>query len=122
MATVKKRQIVGVFFQIWILIWKNWILFKRNFVGTLVELFASYTFVLIIIFLRYFIDSTKYYEQTSTTNAIRNVIDQVNTTSGRSIVYYYPNNAFIQGIVTNAMAMITTQVPAFSVTGSLTKI
>jgi hypothetical protein len=116
MAT-KKKEIVGIFSQVWILVWKNWILFKRNISGTIVELLASYIFVLIILFLRYFVDSTKYYDQTSTTNAIKNVIDQVNTTTGRGVVYYYPNNAFIQGIVTNAMSLITTQVPAFSVTG-----
>jgi hypothetical protein len=117
---VKKRQVVGVFMQIWILMWKNWVLFKRNIKGTLVEILVSYMFVIIIVLLRILIDTTQYYDQTSTTNTVSNVIDQVNTTTGRTYVYYYPNNAFIQGIVTNAMSMIQTEVPAFTYTGDAT--
>jgi hypothetical protein len=119
MDRANSKKVVGFWKQIWILLWKNWILLKRNKLGTVVEILVSLLFVVILIFLRFFVDSIKVDEQTSTTNPPRNVIDLVNTTTGRTLVLYYPNNAFIGGIVSSAVTLIQGQRPAFTATGKL---
>ena len=113
----KQKKVVGPFRQVWILIWKNWILFKRNILGSIVELFSTYLFLIMLVLLRFFADVRYSSDETSVTSPTRNVIDNINTTTGRTNIYYYPNNALIQGIVTSAVTLIQTQVPAFTATG-----
>nr|QUF59430.1 ATP-binding cassette transporter Abca3-like2 [Brachionus angularis] len=115
---MKDRKVVGFFRQTLILLWKNGILFKRNVSGTLVEILVSLLFVFILIFLRFFVDSTKYNEQSFVSNPIRNVLDAVNVTTKRSLILYYPNNSFVQEIVTNAYYFIKKQKPNFNATVS----
>ncbi|CAF0703608.1 unnamed protein product [Brachionus calyciflorus] len=117
---MKERKVVGFFRQILILIWKNWLLFKRNISGTIVEILVSVLFVFILLFLRFFVDSTKVNEQNITNNPIRNVLTAINVTTNRSLIMYYPNNNFVRDIVTSAYYLIKSRRPTFNanITGS----
>lgn len=117
MGKQKERKVAGFFRQILILLWKNSILFRRNISGTLVEILVALLFVIIMIFLRFFVDSTKVAEQSASTNLIRNIVDSINVTTKREYLLYYPNNAFIQGIVTSAYLFIKSARPTFNATG-----
>lgn len=111
---MKERKVVGFFRQFLILLWKNWVLFKRNIAGTVTEICVSLLFVFILLILRFFVDSTKIQEQSATTNPTINVLSQINATTNRTYLMYYPNNAFIQGIVTNAYNLIVSYKPNFN--------
>lgn len=108
-----ERKIAGFFKQLLILQWKNWILFKRNIVGTLGECLIAIIFVLIIIMIRVFIDPTLYSTESNTEYG---VLTKFNQSRGRYLVMYYPNNAYINGLVTNAFTLIKTDVPSTNVT------
>nr|UOU03315.1 ATP-binding cassette subfamily A3-like 2 [Brachionus rubens] len=113
---MKERKVVGFFRQILILLWKNGVLFKRNISGTIVEIAVALLFVFILVFLRFFVDSTKVDEQTYTNNPIRNVLQFINVTTNRSLIMYYPNNSYVQSIVTNAYMLIKSKRPTFNAT------
>lgn len=112
-----ERKVVGFFRQSVILFWKNGLLFRRNISGTIAEIFVALLFLLILVFMRFFVDSNKYEDQNSTTNPLRYLMTTINVTSNRNLIMYYPNNAYIQGIVENAYQMIKLIVPAFNATG-----
>ena len=95
------RQLAGFFKQLGILFWKNWILFKRNKLGTFGEIMMAFLFAFIIVALRYLIDPAILNTQSLPTVP---VIAPVNVSSG--IILYYPNNNFIKDIVTNAVTML----------------
>ena len=116
MAEIESRKVVGFFRQIIILLWKNSILFRRNISGTLAEILVALLFLVILLFLRFFVDSTKISDQDSTKYPVRNVIDYINVTSKRGLIMYYPNNAYVQTIVNDAYQLITTQKPLFNAT------
>lgn len=97
------RKVVGVFKQIWLLLWKNGILFRRNKSGLIAEILVALLFVFILIVLRFFVDVIKFSDQS---NVPLSVLASVNTTTNRTIIMYYPNNAFIKGIVDNAITFI----------------
>ncbi|RNA17620.1 ATP-binding cassette sub-family A member 3-like [Brachionus plicatilis] len=115
---MKERKVVGFFRQFLILFWKNWVLFKRNIAGTITEICASLIFVIILLILRFFVDSTKIEEQNANTSPIFDVLSLINATTNRTYLMYYPNNSFIEGIVTNAFELIKSRKPVFSVTGN----
>ena len=83
--------------------------------GTLAEILMAFLFVLIIILLRYFVDITTYPDQNSFSNPVLGVFDLANS-SNRSLIYYHPNNSFIQEIVTDAYNLINAQSPNFTAT------
>ena len=112
-----ERKVVGFFRQSVILFWKNGLLFRRNISGTIAEIFVALLFLLILVFMRFFVDSNKYEDQNSTTNPLKYLMTTINVTSNRNLIMYYPNNAYIQGIVENAYQMIKLIVPAFNATG-----
>jgi hypothetical protein len=114
-----ERKVVGFFRQSVILFWKNGLLFRRNISGTIAEIFVALLFLLILVFMRFFVDSNKYEDQNSTTNPLRYLMTTINVTSNRNLIMYYPNNAYIQGIVENAYQMIKLIVPAFNATGMI---
>ena len=66
--------------------------------------------------MRYLIDVNKYDDQNSTTNPLLYVLNNVNTTSNRSLIMYYPNNSFVQSIVENAYLTIKAIQPMFNAT------
>ena len=109
-----EHKVVGVFKQIWILLWKNWILFKRNISGTIAEVGVAFLFLLILLVLRFFVDATQSSDQALISTS---PLDSINVTTGRYYIYYYPNNAFVQSIVSNAVTFIKASVPLFNVTG-----
>ncbi len=108
-----KRAIAGFFRQLWIMIWKNWILTKRNIVGTLGECILAFVFILIILMIRVFIDADYYAVQT---NNETNILSQFNASQGQYLVLYYPDNNYIKGVVTAAFNLIKTQVSSLNVT------
>jgi hypothetical protein len=117
-----ERKVVGFFRQSVILFWKNSLLFRRNISGTIAEIFVALLFLLILVFMRFFVDSTKYEDHNAATNPLRYLMTTINVTSNRNLIMYYPNNAYIQGIVDNAYQMIKLIVPAFNATGIILQI
>jgi hypothetical protein len=111
---MKEHHVVGVGRQIRILLWKNWVLFKRNKSGTACEILVALLFVLILLVLRYFVDSTKRDEQGGTMP--RPVISYINSTTNRSLIMYYPNNSFVQNLTANAYNLIKLVRPDFNAT------
>ena len=112
---VKQRKVVGVFRQTLILFWKNSLLFRRNISGTIAEILVAFIFVLILLLLRYFIDTPHYQDQTNTnlSNPVLNVASFVNDTSGRYNILYYPNNDFISDIMNRAKELIIQANPKY---------
>ena len=112
---VKQRKVVGVFRQTLILFWKNSLLFRRNISGTIAEILVAFIFVLILLLLRYFIDTPHYQDQTNTnlSNPVLNVASFVNDTSGRYNILYYPNNDFISDIMKRAKDLIIQANPKY---------
>ena len=111
-----KRELAGFFKQLGILFWKNWILFKRNKLGTFGEIMMAFIFVFIILLLRYFVESQMYNNQNI--NAIP-VLDGVKTSDNKTFILYYPNNDFIRDIVTNANILINNARPFFKNIGKI---
>ena len=105
----KERKIAGKFKQFRILFWKNGKLFRRNIWGTLGEILMAFLFVLMILLLRFFVDSSAYSDQNA---KLTGVFDRLNT-SNRTLIYYYPNNAFIQELVMNSVTLISNRWPQF---------
>lgn len=116
MAEIRSRRVVGILGQIWILMWKNWVLFKRNISGTLVEILVSYVFLLLLLLLRFFVDVSLYPDQNNTAYS---PLQYLNTsTDGRYRLMYYPNDNSIKAIIDDAVAMMKSVKPQFNVTGS----
>ncbi len=124
MASQEERKIAGRFRQCIIMFWKNSLLFRRNVWGTLAELLMAFLFCLIILLLRFFIDLTVFPDQSSVNttstsilsyNPVLSPFNLVNS-SNRTQIYYYPNNSFILGLVTNAYTLINAVKPSFNAT------
>lgn len=97
------RRVASVGKQISILLWKNWVLFKRNLTATLVELIASYAFLLLLILLRYFVDNVKNLDQN---NPVRPVLDGLTFSSAKTYILYYPPSQVVQELITTAVDFI----------------
>lgn len=114
----KPVKIVSLPYQIFILLWKNGILFRRNIFGTLLEVFCPLLFLSILLIMRYFIEKIKYYDQYNFSRSIFDVFiepPQVSLTalsqieedrSNRNLIFYYPDTEFIRNIVTNAAKLL----------------
>ena len=114
---IKDRQVVGFFRQNLILFWKNGLLFRRNISGTICEILVALLFLLILVMMRYFVDSAQFNDQDSTTNPLLYLLLNVNVSTGRNLILYYPNNEFVRNIVLNAYITIKTIKPMFNATG-----
>jgi len=122
MANVQdERKVVGFFRQCVILFWKNGLLFRRNISGTIAEIFVAVLFLLILLLMRFFVDSNKFDDYNTTNNPLKYVMSTINITSKRNLIMYYPNNAYIKDIVENAYQMIKLIVPDFNATGIIYK-
>jgi hypothetical protein len=110
----KKHQIVGYFGQLRILTWKNLILSKRNLCGLLSEILLPIILVAFLILIRYFVDVVRNNDQITPTS---NVIDLIPFRNQSRLLLYYPDNAFIEGIVSGAAALINLRKPLFNITG-----
>jgi hypothetical protein len=112
-----KRKKAGPFKQILILLWKNWILFRRNKFATVIEIGVAYLFVIVLGLFRIFIDSPRYKAISSLNDPEISVASLINITSNRTMLSYYPPNEFIRKFVTNALALIKQAQPKFNATG-----
>ena len=110
----KQRHVIGVLGQTRVLFWKNSLLFRRNISGTLAEILVAILFVLILLLVRYFADTTHIDDQTSANNPIGNVVDFVDVASNRSKILYYPVNDFVKVIVIRALNMINGSISRFN--------
>jgi hypothetical protein len=110
------RKVVGFFRQIVILLWKNSILFRRNISGTLAEILAAFIFLFILLLIRFFADSTKINDQSYIKNPTFNLLSIINATTNRELIMYYPNNSFVEELVTNAYQLIKSRKPNFNAT------
>ena len=114
-AEIKSNK--SYFQQIIFLTNKNFILARRNIVGTLGEILVALLFVLILFFIRLLYDVTRNSDQsnTITSNPINKVVNNINiSTDFIPIIYYYPNNAFVLTLVQEAYRIIQTQVNSTS--------
>jgi hypothetical protein len=110
----KQKAVAGPLSQIRILLWKNFILFRRNKLSTFIEILAAYIFVGIMALFRFFIDSTHYPKLDGALNPEVGIPYWINTTSNRSIIAYYPPNSFIGEFVLNSIFLILRARPDFS--------
>jgi hypothetical protein len=94
------HKVVGFFQQTWIIVWKNFLLFRRNLSGMFVEIFVSYVFLAILVFLRYFIDVTQVPDQDW---PALSPIAMMTINSNRPNLYYYPNTTLIQTVADRAV-------------------
>jgi hypothetical protein len=108
------RKLAGFWQQFAILSWKNLILSRRNVCGLITEIACPIFIVIILVVIRYFVDASRYDDQT---NGLYNVLDIFPLSNTTKQLLYYPNNTFIRGIVDNAVAIIKTRKPAFTPTG-----
>ena len=109
------RKIAGIFKQFKILSWKNGKLLQRNKLGTFSECLMALLFVLMLLLIRYIIDLNVIEEQSALNNYVFNVFDLI-IVKNNATIYYYPNNSFVQQIVTNAYYLIKSRSLNFTAT------
>lgn len=105
--------------------WKNGILFRRNILGTLLEIFCPLLFLSILLIMRYFIEKIKYYDQYNFTRSIFNIfteppalsftsLNEVSEDrSNRNLIFYYPDSEFIRNITINAAKLLASNNEGF---------
>jgi hypothetical protein len=120
MGTNNIYKIASVPKQILILNWKNFILLKRNILGTLLELACPLIFISFLLVIRYFIERIKFFNQYSQPNS-GNVLElYVNSMSQEKVlVLFYPNNKLIQELVENSMQFLKLKNPQFAPTSKI---
>ena len=120
-----QRKVVGLFWQILILTKKNFLLARRNVVGTLGEILVALLFILILLIIRYTYDVSRYSDQanisaqtgSSNANPINYVVYNINvSTNIVPKIYYYPNNAYVLSLVNDSYSIIKARQPLFMAT------
>jgi hypothetical protein len=107
------RKIAGVWKQFYILLWKNFILSKRNLCGLFTELLCPLVAIIILIIIRYFVDITQYSDQS---NGLNNVLDLLRLTKNSgNLLLYYPNTTLAKSVVEEAVMLIQ-KVKSFNIT------
>lgn len=111
----KHYKIASLPNQILILNWKNLLLFRRNLLGTILELIFPFIFISFLLIIRYFIERIKFFNQYNQSNS-GNVLElYVNSMSQEKIlVLFYPNNKLIQELVENSVRFLKLKNPEFS--------
>ena len=111
----KHYKIASLPNQILILNWKNFLLFRRNLLGTILELIFPFIFISFLLIIRYFIERIKFFNQYNQSNS-GNVLElYVNLMSQEKIlVLFYPNNKLIQELVENSVRFLQLKNPEFS--------
>jgi hypothetical protein len=115
-------KIAGFMSQLRILSWKNFKLSARNKTGTVVEILAPILLILLLLILRIAVNVQYKKEQNLPLNNINdNFIRNFNFTfqnyTNQSVIYYYPNNTFIENIVRRSIDRIKNQYGYFSPLG-----
>lgn len=96
-------KLAGFFRQLKILLWKNSLLFQRKKLATLSEILLALSFISMLLIIRYFVEKVYIPDQT---NPVYNAIDYFQVISGKNLILFYPNNPFIERIVSNAYEII----------------
>lgn len=123
---MKERPVIANLpWQILILMWKNGILFRRNILGTLLEIFCPLLFLSILLIMRFFIEKIKYYDQYNFTRSIFNVFTEPPALSftslnqntedrkNRNLIFYYPETEFIRNVTMNAAKLLASNNEGF---------
>ena len=122
-ASLPGRKLASYPSQMRILLWKNSLLLRRNKLGTLSELFAAVSLLIGLLIIRFLLDVSVYYEESSRTVSASSPLTQMdNVSSNSSFLVYYPNNDFIKSIVTKAYTTLSQSSQNFSATGDLSVI
>ena len=101
----KPLKIANLAKQVLILIGKNFIMFRRNLVSTLVEIICPILFLLILFIMRYFVEKIMYPQQYNMGRNYKSLILQsaqqtfMQQKQPRNLVLFYPNTSFIQDLV-----------------------
>ncbi len=91
----KSLKIANLPRQVLILMGKNFIMFRRNIVGTLVEIICPILFLLILFIMRYFVEKIVYPQQFNLPRSFQTL----QSSQTRNLVLFYPNNTLIQSLV-----------------------
>ena len=107
----KPLKIANLFKQVLILMGKNFIMFRRNLVATLVEIICPILFLLILFIMRYFVEKIMYPQQYNMARSYRSLILSPFSTSkqpkqSRNLVLFYPNTSFIQDLVNKTVQFL----------------
>nr|QUF59432.1 ATP-binding cassette transporter Abca3-like4 [Brachionus angularis] len=102
---MKNQKIVSFFRQVIIISWKNLLLYRQNKTGIVCEIIFSCLFTLIFVLLVYYsapmLSPKSNYKQSNVINTLISN-DLLNTSN----FYFYPNNLFIQKIITESFEII----------------
>jgi len=110
--TETDRQIAGAWKQFRVLSWKNFILLKRNKIGTLAECLFAVCFIFMIFVNRQLTDIERLSIKNINNDTV-DVISKFNISNKTSTVYYYPDNDFVKSIVAKAIKMIRNRKSTF---------
>ncbi len=106
-----ERKVVGFGRQTLILLWKNGLLFRRNILGTFMEIIISLINVFVLLIIRYVVDVRKYATQD---NFGIPLIYLMSISKQKKTVLFSPNNAYIKMIVENAFNIIKKAKPNYN--------
>ena len=101
--TKRPVQIAGFFRQLSILLWKNALLARRNWLTTLFELILSVFFVCMLLIVRYIVEKGLNKDQAYPSY---NVIDHFQVMPNRDLILFYPDNPFVRRLVTESVDII----------------
>ena len=111
-----QKELAGLFRQILIILWKNLLLYSKNKMGIACEILFSSLFTFVFIVLVYFSNPTysaKSFEFGK--DIISSRIYAFTAKSQNQTFYYYPNNSFVEQLVTNSYNLIKSKNPLLSV-------
>ena len=107
------HKIAGLWNQFKIITWKNFILSKRNLFNLFAEIFGPLLVIMTLLVIRYFTHAVKYQEKS---NDLSNVFDLFPETN-KTILLYYPNNTFIEDIISQVINLIKKRKSFSNITG-----
>lgn len=95
----KPLKIANLPTQVLILMGKNFIMFRRNIIATIVEIICPILFLLILFIMRYFVEKIVYPEQFNQARSYLAFFYPPQNSQIRNQVLYYPNTDFIQDLI-----------------------
>jgi magnesium-transporting ATPase (P-type) len=102
---------VSILQQVYILLWKNGILFRRSYIGSILEVLLSLLFIITLMIVRYYVDKTNYPDES---NNVENIFESMPLSIRRNRIYYYPNTNYVRDIIINAVSFINSYEPLFT--------
>nr|QUF59429.1 ATP-binding cassette transporter Abca3-like1 [Brachionus angularis] len=92
--------------------WKNFIIFRRNLIGTFLEILCPYIFVSFLIIIRYFIERIRFKNFFNIPKSVLE-LSPLTIDQKRNLILFYPNNNLIKSFVTNAAQILSSNNPNF---------